>query len=235
MRFILTVVSLFQVGTIWDQKERVFRNLAHLMGPMDDPVLVHRWVHGKAFDVKLMWVDPINVVTGIYEMRVVENWVVSFHKPTFKKPMRPGKWTIKLVFSHKGEDMVIGQTNFLVIPLTFSKGQPISAQDAVAANSGPPGGIYNTNDFLIEFDREANNTEALAKQAAENSRKAGSELDAWVDGVAEYFWTVESSCTVRGKIPGCEDISPCESTLWSSRSPDPKSEIGKVKPDGRLR
>lgn len=224
-----------EVGTIWDQKERVFRNLAHLMGPMDDPVLVHRWVHGKPFDVKLMWVDPINVVTGIYEMHVVENWVVSFHKPTFKKPMRPGKWTIKLIFSHKGEDMVIGQTNFLVVPLAFSKGQPISAQDAVAANSGPPGGIYNTNDFLIEFDREANNTEALAKQAAENSRKAGSELDAWVDGVAEYFWTVEASCTVRGKIPGCEDISSCESTLWSSRSPDPKSELGKVKPDGRLR
>ena len=190
--------------------------MARLMGPWDDPVLVHRWVHGKAFDVKLMWVDPINVVTGIYEMRVVDNWVVSFHKPTFKKPMRPGKWTIKMIFSHKGEDMVIGQTKFLVVPLSFSKGQPISSNEAVAANSGPPGGIYNANDFLIEFDREANNTEALATNAAENSRKSGEPLHDWIDNVTEYFWTVESSCIVQGKISGCEQIPQCESTSWSS-------------------
>lgn len=229
------MIPQFQVGTIWDQKERVFRNLARLMGPWDDPVLVHRWVHGKEFDVKIMWVDPINVVTGIYEMRVVENWVVSFHKPTFKKPMRPGKWTIKMIFSHKGEDMVIGQTSFLVIPMSVSKGEPIRSQDATAANSGPPGGIYNTNDFLIEFDREANNTEALAKKAAENSRKFGQELDDWIDSEVEYFWTVEASCVISGNLEGCSHILPCKSTTWSSRSPDPKSEIGRVKPNGRLR
>lgn len=224
-----------EVGTIWDQKERIFRNLAHLMGPWDDPVLVHRWVHGKEFDVKIMWVDPINVVTGVYEMKVIENWVVSFHKPTFKKPMRPGKWTIKMIFTNKGEDMVIGQTTFLIIPMSFSKGEPISPQDAMAANNGPPGGIYNTNDFLIEFDREANNTEVLAKRAAVNSRKAGADLDGWVDSEVEYFWTVESSCSLSGQIPECTGIPLCESTSWSSRSPDPKSELGKVKGNGRLR
>ena len=204
------------------------------MGPWDDPVLVHRWVHGKGFDVKIMWVDPINVVTGIYEMHVVENWVVSFHKPTFRKPMRPGKWTIKMIFTRKGEDMVIGQTNFLVIPMAYSKGQLITSIDAMAANNGPPGGIYNTNDFLIEFDREANNTEALAKKASENARKSGAELHDWIDSSVEHFWTIESSCTIEGQIPGCEHISPCSSTSWSSRSPDPKSEIGKVKSNGRL-
>ncbi|XP_029185216.2 LOW QUALITY PROTEIN: xylosyltransferase 1-like [Acropora millepora] len=224
-----------EVGTIWDQKERVFRNLAHLMGPWDDPVLVHHWVHGKEFDVKIMWVDPINVVTGVYEMKVIDNWVVSFHKPTFKKPMRPGKWTVKMVYTRKGEDMVIGQISFLVIPMTFSKGKAISSQDAMAANSGPPGGIYNSNDFIIEFDREANNTEALAKKAAENSRKSGSDLDDWVDSEVDYFWTVESLCSPNGQIPGCTDIPLCESTIWSSRSPDPKSELGRVNAHGRLR
>ena len=205
------------------------------MGPWDDPVLVHHWVHGKEFDVKIMWVDPINVVTGVYEMKVIDNWVVSFHKPTFKKPMRPGKWTVKMVYTRKGEDMVIGQISFLVIPMTFSKGKAISSQDAMAANSGPPGGIYNSNDFIIEFDREANNTEALAKKAAENSRKSGSDLDDWVDSEVDYFWTVESLCSPNGQIPGCTDIPLCESTIWSSRSPDPKSELSRVNAHGRLR
>ena len=149
--------------------------------------------------------------------------------------MRPGNWTIKMIFSHKGEDMVIGQTNFLVIPMSISKGKPSSSQEAMAANSGPPGGIYNTNDFLIEFDREANNTEALAKKAADNSRKSGPDLDDWIDSAVEYFWTVEATCIISGKIAGCDHLLSCESTLWSSRSSDPKSEIGKVKPNGRLR
>ncbi|EDO36835.1 predicted protein, partial [Nematostella vectensis] len=224
------LVSL-DVGTSWDQKERVFRNLARLIGPYDDPVLVHRWVHGDAFDVKIMWVDPINVVTGVYEMHVVDNWVVSFHKPVFKKPMRPGKWIIKMIYTDKGEDM----TSFLVVPLAFDKGEPVSSQRAMEANSGPPGGIYNTNDFLIEFDREANNTETAAKEAAENSRKSGQELDNWIDHVVTGFWSVEGTCLVHGSVPDCVRLPDCKETRWSTKSPDPKSEFGKVKADGRLR
>ena len=79
----------------------MFRNFARMIGPKDDPVLVHHWVHGEPFDVKIMWIDPINVITGVYEMHVVDNWVISFHKPVFKKPMRPGRWTIKLIYSDK--------------------------------------------------------------------------------------------------------------------------------------
>lgn len=78
------------------------------MGFMDDFVLVYCWVYGKLFDVKFMWVDFINVVIGIYEMYVVENWVVFFYKFMFKKFMWFGKWIIKLIFLYKGEDMVIG-------------------------------------------------------------------------------------------------------------------------------
>ncbi|XP_031573565.1 xylosyltransferase 1-like [Actinia tenebrosa] len=228
------LVSL-DVGTGWDQKERVFRNLARLISPYDDPILVHRWVHGEEFDVKIMWVDPINVVSGVYEMHVVNNWVVSFHKPAFKKPMRPGKWTLKMIYTQKGEDMVIGETTFLVIPLGFYQGTRAPVERAMETNHGPPGGIYNTNDFLIEFDREANNTEAAAKEATINARKSGDELDRWIDKVVGEFWTVEGTCLVEGEVPDCLRITPCSEIEWSSRSPDPKSAIGKVKADGRIR
>lgn len=205
------------------------------MSPYDDPILVHRWIHGDEFNVKIMWIDPINVVAGVYEMHVVNNWVVSFHKPSFKKPMRPGKWTLKMIYTHKGEDMVIGETTFLVIPLGFNQGKLAPVERAMETNHGPPGGIYNTNDFLIEFDREANNTEAAAKQATINARKSGDELHEWIDKVVGEFWTVEGTCLVEGDVPDCVRITHCSEVEWSSRSPDPKSAIGKVKANGRIR
>lgn len=204
------------------------------MSPYDDPILVHRWVHGEDFDVKIMWIDPMNVVSGVYEMHVVDNWVVSFHKPSFKKPMRPGRWILKMLYSHKGDEMVIGETSFLVIPLAFHEGKEISLEKAIEINHGPPGGIYN-NDYLIEFDREGKNTERLVTEATVNARKVGEELHKWIDDVVGKFWTVEGSCVVEGESPKCAKLTSCKDVEWSSRSPDPKSEIGKVQPNGRLR
>ena len=106
---------------------------------------------------------------------------------------------------------------------------------AVELNNGPPGGIYNPHDLSIEFDREANNTEALAKSAATNARKTDGELRAWSDDVISEFWNVETTCSPSGPIPECPTVRSCGHVSWSSRSPDPKSEIGKVKPNGRIR
>ena len=35
-----------------------------MIGTMDTPTLVHRWVHGKHFYVRIVWIDPINVIAG---------------------------------------------------------------------------------------------------------------------------------------------------------------------------
>lgn len=227
--------SWFQVGTSWDQKERIFRNYARLMGPWDDPVLVHYWKKGNPFKVKIMWIDPINVVTGVYEMHVQEDWVVSFHKPTYTKPLRPGTWTIKMVFRERGgSDLVIGQTTFLIIPLAYKNGLPIDTDEAIASNSGPPAGRY-TSQFTIEFDREANNIENLAKVASLNSKKTGEELNEWVDSLVKENWHVEDACTVGNELKECDGLLRCEMTSWSSRSPDPKSEIEEVNENGTLR
>ena len=42
----------------------MFRNIGGMIGPRDDPVLVHRWVHGEEFHVRLLWEDPLNVIAG---------------------------------------------------------------------------------------------------------------------------------------------------------------------------
>ena len=122
-----------------------------------------------------------------------------------------------------------------MVPLAFTSGRPLLTKNAVELNNGPPGGIYNPHDLSIEFDREANNTEAFAKAAAVNARKTDSELLAWSDDVISEFWNVEATCSSSGTIPECPAVRACRNVPWSSRSPDPKSEIGKVKPNGRIR
>ena len=135
----------------------------------------------------------------------------------------------------QGEDLVIGQTFFAVVPLSFTGGRSLLIKNAVELNNGPPGGIYNPHDLSIEFDREANDTEALAKAAAINARKIDGDLRAWSDDVIGGFWNVEATCSLSGPIPECPMVRACPNVSWSSRSPDPKSEIGKVKPNGRIR
>ena len=205
------------------------------MGPWDDPVLVHYWKKGAPFHVKLMWIDPISVVTGVYEMRVMDDWVVSFHKPTYNKPLRPGLWTVKMIYrAEGGNDLVIGQTNFLILPLAFKNGIAVDPEQAIASNSGPPGGRY-TSQYTIEFDREASDIDALAKRASTNSKKTGQELHEWIDGLVKENWSIEDACSVGSEVRECNDLVQCERTSWSSRSPDPKSEIGQVTVNGTLR
>lgn len=226
---------LFQVGTSWDEKERIFRNYGRLIGPWDNPVLVHYWKKGKPFNVKLMWIDPISVVTGVYEMSVQDDWVASFHKPTYNKPLRPGTWTVKMVYREEGgNDLVIGQTSFLVIPLAFSNGVPVTADEAIASNNGPPGGRYNSQ-YTIEFDRESTNLSEIANRAMLNSKKMGQQLNEWIDTLVQENWSIEDACAVGEEVHECNDLVKCELTSWSSRSPDPKSEIGQVSENGTLR
>ena len=35
-----------------------------MIGPYDNPTLVHRWVHGEEFHVRIVWQDPLNVIAG---------------------------------------------------------------------------------------------------------------------------------------------------------------------------
>lgn len=224
-----------KVGTSWDEKERIFRNYGRLMGPWDDPVLVHYWKKGTPFNAKLMWLDPIGIVTGVYEMRVLEDWVVSFHKPVYNKPLRPGTWTVKMVYREKGgNELVIGQTKFPIIPLAYKDGIAVTSDQAISSNGGPPAGRY-TSQFTIEFDREALNIDVLAQGASLNSKKTGNELHEWIDTLVKENWDIEDACVVGNKLQECDGLEQCEMTSWSSRSPDPKSEIGQVSVNGTLR
>jgi len=209
-----------KVGVNWDQKERVFRNFAGMIGTMDTPTLVHKWVHGKHFYVRIVWIDSMNVIAGIYQMKVEENWVISFHKPTFKKPLRPGTWKVKLVHD---DNVVLGETSFLVTPLAYANGKALTLEDSVRLNNGPGAGLY-TNDFVIDFDREASNTEARVKEFSDNSHATGRQLEVWIDLLIARHWVLKGTCAVHEEML-LEDVAVCSRTNWSSLSADPKSDV----------
>lgn len=220
-----------EVGIGWDQKERIFRNFAGIIGPNDNPTLVHRWLHGDEFHVRIVWQDPLNVIAGMFQMKVEKSWVISFHKPNFNKPLRPGSWTVKIVHN---DNTVLGEVTFLVLPQAYFKGQPSMLKDVVSLNNGPPAGLYS-NDFVIEFDREANDTQNKVRAFGTSSVSTGTALENWVDTQVLNHWTFQGVCIRDNSFDACGVVPTCKQSGWSSLSPDPKSEIGFIRSNGGLR
>ncbi|XP_060066628.1 xylosyltransferase 1-like [Ylistrum balloti] len=210
-----------EVGTDFDLKELIFRNYAQLLGPYSDLVLRHVWGQGSEFTVSVAWIDPANVVAASYEVTVPKSSVeyIGNHKPQLSVPLRPGVWTVKLM--HRWN--VVAETKFLVIPLTMMNGQPINMVEAELSHGGPKE-FYASKDFS-EFKNvlKINTSNIFLNEAISNSKKTGAALESWIDSLTEDFWSIQSTCSVNAEH--CPQIDLCDTTSWSSRSPDPKSEI----------
>lgn len=167
-------------------------------------------------------------------MKVDKSWVISFHKPTFTKPLRPGKWIVKIVYN---DDIVLGLTQFLVIPQNHFDGKLASLENVISTNNGPPAGLY-APDYVIEFDRGANDTKTLVEDFTKQSKSTGSGLEKWIDSNVAKHWNFKGMCRVaNGELNEnkCTSRLPsCLETTWSSHSPDPKTEIGEINAEGLL-
>ncbi|XP_072168559.1 xylosyltransferase 2-like [Diadema setosum] len=230
-----------EVGQVFDPKERVFRKLEGIIGPMDDPTIFVTWRLGEAYTVTLTWIDPTDKIAASYDTGVETDREETHHKPEFNKPLRPGKWSVKLLFNW----MIVAEVDFLVVPLTFKNGLAIKGAGGATVNNGPPNNVYVAKDFsAMRYMFQLRDTPALLATAEQNSRRQGAELAAWVDAEVEPFWTVMAFCTSiapsRTDINDyeeeqCDRFRPCEQQAWSTLSPDPKSELGLVKANGRIR
>ena len=45
-------------------------NLARLIGPYSDVVMIHQWEEGEAFTVSIVWIDPTNSVAASFDTKV---------------------------------------------------------------------------------------------------------------------------------------------------------------------
>ena len=230
---LLLLVS--QVGTEYDPKERVLRNFAKIMGPMDSPIVFLKWKPGDQVLVTISWIDPTNHIAASFDTTVDHDKEETHHSPLFKKPLRPGKWTIKLLYQW----MIVAEMDFLIVPLAINNGKQILQADAVRLNSGIPDNKYVEKDFSsMKSLFQLADSAPLVEEADKRAHHVGARLHEWVDEIVGHHWSVLGFCVapMNGtKTSDCRQFKPCHSQSWSTLSPDPKTDLKFIKSDGRIR
>uniref|UniRef100_A0A7N9AMY4 Xylosyltransferase 1 n=1 Tax=Mastacembelus armatus TaxID=205130 RepID=A0A7N9AMY4_9TELE len=220
-----------QVGMDWDPKERLFRNWGGLLGPEDEPVAVQRWSRGQSnLTATVVWIDPTNVIAATYDILVDASAEVTHYRPPLTPPLRPGVWTLRVLHHWS----LLGQTNFIVAPLEFHKQQPIQQEDALRLHSGPARNSYMEQSFhgLNPVLRLPVSLGAV-EEAEANAGLTGAPLHRWLDQLLAGHWSASDVCSMGPSA--CPVMQRCHLTVWSSASPDPKSELTPPKEDGRIR
>ncbi|KFO20671.1 Xylosyltransferase 1 [Fukomys damarensis] len=219
-----------EVGTDWDAKERLFRNFGGLLGPMDEPVGMQRWGKGPNVTVTVIWVDPVNVIAATYDILIESTAEFTHYKPPLNLPLRPGVWTVKILHHW----VPVAETKFLIAPLTFLNRQPTRPEEALRLHNGPLRSAYMEQSFQsLNPVLSLPIVPAQVEQARRNAASTGTALENWLDSLVGRMWTAMDICATGPTA--CPVMQACSQTAWSSFSPDPKSELGAVKPDGRLR
>ncbi|KAL0198574.1 hypothetical protein M9458_007114, partial [Cirrhinus mrigala] len=217
------------VGTEWDPKERIFRNFGGVMGPLDEPVAVQKWARGPNLTATIVWIDPAHIVAASYDISIDVEAEFTQYKPPLQRPLRPGVWTVRVLRLWER----VAEARFLVMPLAFKGREPLRAEDHGWVHGGPPGNVYLEQSFQqLANVLKLPPSEPALQEAQKKTTLVGKPLEAWVDSSVRAFWVTGDLCSEQ--TSSCPTIGLCTKTSWSSLSPDPKSELGPVKNDGRI-
>jgi protein xylosyltransferase len=211
------------VGTSFDPKEELFRNFGRIFGPLSEIVLRHEWGEGPEVKVTVAYIDPANYIAASYEILIKSDDRILSHKPEFSLPLRPGLWRVKIMYLWQD----VATTGFIVLPMTHVYGKRISAVQAEDLNNGPKGNMYVANKSFVDLEPLVGlkDTPRIRLQAEGNGKLAGDQLDGFVDSLMKKQWKIAETCLASGDLGTCKRFQACNSTDWSSKSPDPKSEI----------
>ncbi|XP_053299768.1 xylosyltransferase 2 isoform X2 [Pleuronectes platessa] len=218
-----------EIGTEWDPKERIFRNFGGVIGPLDEPLAVQNWARGPNLTATIVWLDPALVVASSYDITVDVDAEYTQYKPPLQRPLRPGTWTVRVLKQWER----VAEVRFLVMPLTFKDKEPLRKEDSWL-HAGPPGNMYLEQSFQqLSSMLKLPPQEPAMREAQRKAQLVGLPLEEWLDSGVRTFWVMGNLCTTQ--TSSCPALGPCSKTSWSSLSPDPKSELGPVKSDGRIR
>ncbi|KAJ8246434.1 hypothetical protein GJAV_G00267700 [Gymnothorax javanicus] len=219
-----------EVGTEWDPKERIFRNFGGVMGPLDEPAAVQKWAKGPNLTATIVWIDPAQVVAASYDISVDVDAEFTQYKPPLQRPLRPGTWSVRVLRLWE----TVAETRFLITPLAFKGRQPLQRDEDSWLHAGPPDNLYLDQGFqqLRPVLKLAQGDQAL-EEADSKAQLEGRALEDWIDESIRAFWVMGDICSTQ--LSPCPSLAPCNSSTWSSLSPDPKSELRPVRSDGRIR
>lgn len=210
-----------QVGSVWDGKESIFRNYGGIVGVYDEIVLALRTRAGRLCHLEIIWENPVENIAAQERLKLESSWVVAFQKPKIERPLMPGIWKVKLMVANGKKAFM--EVEFLVTPLMFDKRTPL--WDPVAVNAKRMSAVQPSMNVQKYIEWKV------------NVHKTGEALESWIDSLVGHFWSLDSSppvCISMISPQGCRNIPTCEDTEWSTLSPDPKSELGPVQPNGRI-
>uniref|UniRef100_A0A1B6CJW1 protein xylosyltransferase n=1 Tax=Clastoptera arizonana TaxID=38151 RepID=A0A1B6CJW1_9HEMI len=214
------------VSSDYDQKEQTSRNLQRSLSVFSEPSAVFYFIGGiDSYNLTLLWIDPVGELADISEVSIDENSLVNGIKASIKTPLLPGVWLLRMVY----DGVVIAQTDFVVFPLQFFSGIPITQQQAEILHGG------SRQPYKVAKDAYSHLLEppdpVLERKSLANIRRSGKDLHQWIDSLTSRFYSVMETCAVSSKETNlCRSIhlEPCHTTSWSSYAPDPKSTISTI-------
>lgn len=115
------------------------------MGPFDEPVAMQKWSRGPNLTATVVWIDPTYVIAASYDITVDAEAEFTQYKPPLNHPLRPGIWTIRLLQFWEP----LGENQFLVVPQTFNRKQPLrKGEDALEFGAWMGGCPYGQTKVL---------------------------------------------------------------------------------------
>ncbi|CAK1556267.1 unnamed protein product [Leptosia nina] len=231
-------IKSFKVGSDYDQKETMFRNMGSILGPFSDLVLLYQFsFHKQSDNLTLLWLDPAGILADVNYISKDENNQTNFIKPNIKHPFLPGVWKVGLF----KKTNLIALTKFLVTPLEYFSGKEVTHQEVDLIHSGSQNSYRNLTIFKSHNFFPSQEESLLRLEISNsNTKRIGNDLREWIDFLTDEFYSILGSCinnnVTEEKICGNHKFEQCRLTQWSSLSPDPKGTIGKVEQhSGRLK
>lgn len=231
-------IKIFKVSSDYDQKEMMFRNLANILGPLSEPVLLYQFSTQLKENLTIVWLDPAGMIGDVNGIHIDENNLTNFIKPNLKAPLLPGVWKVGLF----DQNRLVALTKFLISPLAYFSGKELSHQETSIIHSGSQNSYKNFSNYKPKnFLPDREESILLQKICESNIQRTKQDLKEWVDALSADFYNILGSCIKTNTnnkdelTCGHHTFESCTTTHWSSFSPDPKGSVGKLNKDtGRL-